>query len=93
MTTPVERTMAVFRVQAFLKNLMLGNYPRVSKEVRAEARRLLKHFPMACDLMNYDAWDEPTVQKWAAEMDRRWRCDETSVEAAETRRNVTEETP
>lgn len=84
--------MAVFRVQAFLKNLMLGNYPRVSKEVREEARRLLKHYPMSCDLLCRDAWDEPTVRKWAAEMDMRWRCDDTSVKAAETRRNVTEET-
>lgn len=76
MTTPEERTMAVFKVQAFLKNLMLGNYPRVSKEVRAEARRMLKHYPMACDLLCRDAWDQPTVQKWATEMDSRWRGEE-----------------
>ena len=76
MTTPEERTMAVFKVQAFLKNLMLGNYPRVSKEVRAEARRMLKHYPMACDLLSRDAWDQLTVQKWATEMDSRWRGEE-----------------
>ena len=76
MTTPEERTMAVFKVQAFLVNLMLGFYPRVPKDVRAEARRLLKHYPMACDLLSRDAWDQPTVQKWGNEMDSRWRGEE-----------------
>lgn len=76
MTTPEERTMAVFKVQAFLCNLMRGNYSRVSKEVRDEARRLLKHYPMGCDLLSRDAWDQPTVQKWATEMDSRWRDQE-----------------
>jgi len=73
MTTPQERTITVFRVQAFLCNLMFGDYKRVPKEVRQQARRLLKHYPMACDLLSRDAWDEPTVQKWATEMDSRWR--------------------
>lgn len=76
MTTAQERTMAVFRVRAFLKNLMLGYYPRAPKEVCKEARRLLKHYPMACDLLSRDAWDEPTIQKWATEMDSRWRGEE-----------------
>ena len=76
MTTPEERTLAVFKVQAFLCNLMRGNYSRVSKEVRHEARRLLKHYPMGCELLCRDAWDQPTVQKWATEMDSRWRGEE-----------------
>jgi hypothetical protein len=76
MTTPVERTMAVFKVQAFLCNLMRGEYKRVPKPVRQEARRLLKHYPLGCDLMSRDAWDQPTVQKWATEMDSRWRGEE-----------------
>jgi len=76
MTTPQERTMAVFKVQAFLVNLMIGGYKRVPKGVRHEARRLLKHYPMACDLLSRDAWDQPTVQKWGTEMDSRWRGEE-----------------
>lgn len=73
MTTPAERTMAVFSVQAFLCKLMLGEYKRVPKEVRQQARRLLRHYPMGCDLRCPDAWDQDTVQRWATEMDSRWR--------------------
>jgi len=76
MTTPEERTMAVFRVQAFLSRLMTprdGGYKGIPAAVRDEARRLLKHYPMACDLLSRDAWDQPTVQKWGNEMDSRWR--------------------
>lgn len=68
--------MAVFRVQAFLVNIMVGGYKRVPKYLRTEARCLLKHYPMACDLLSRDAWDRPTVRKLATEMDSRWRGEE-----------------
>ena len=77
--------MTVFKVQAFLCNLMRGEYKRVPKPVRHEARRLLKHYPMGCDLMSKDAWDQLTVQKWATEMDSRWRCDKAERDIAELR--------
>ena len=78
MTTPEERTMAVFAIQAFLVNLMIASrgYKGVPKTVRHEARRLLKHYPMACDLLSRDAWDKRLVQKWGTEMDSRWRGEE-----------------
>ncbi len=43
---------------------------------RAFLQRMLKHYPMACDLLCRDAWDQLTVQKWATEMDSRWRGEE-----------------
>ena len=78
MTLPHERTMAVFKVQAFLSKLMTpkeGGYKGIPKPVREEARRLLKHYPMACDLLTQASFCSETVRKWATEMDRHYRGD------------------
>lgn len=46
MTLPDERYLAVQRTRQFLLDLMdPKKYPRVAREVRQEARSLLKHFP------------------------------------------------
>lgn len=46
MTLPDERTRAVYYAQVFLRSLLdPAKTPRVSKEVRRQARSILKHFP------------------------------------------------
>jgi len=46
MTMPSERTQAVLRTERFLLALRdPKKYPRVPKEVREEASRLLRHYP------------------------------------------------
>ena len=54
MTLPYERTAATLRVREFLVRLSSpygGGIKGVRSGVRQEARRLLKHFPTAADLM------------------------------------------
>ena len=50
MTLPDERYRAVKAAQQFLARLAGGEYPRVPKAVRAEARSVLRHYPLAWDL-------------------------------------------
>lgn len=51
MTMPFERTQAVLRTERFLLDLRNPKkYPRVPKEVREEAGRLLKHYPTKFDM-------------------------------------------
>jgi len=46
MTMPSERTRAVLNTEQFLIKLCIPKQsPRVPKEIREEARRLLKHYP------------------------------------------------
>jgi hypothetical protein len=46
MTLPIERTNAVLRTEKFLIDLCdPKKYPRVPREVRKEAQRLLRHYP------------------------------------------------
>lgn len=46
MTVPVERTNAVIHTEKFLYDLLdPKKTPRVPKDVRAQARRLLRHYP------------------------------------------------
>jgi hypothetical protein len=88
--------MAVFSVRAFLCRLISardGGYKGIPSGVRKDARRLLKHFPVGSDLLQPEAFCRDTIQRWATEMDRNWRCDETSMNASNAQRNVTEETP
>lgn len=60
MTIPSERTNAVLRVERFLMDLRdPKKYPRVSKAVRQEASRLLKHYPTQYDMMYIDESFEP----------------------------------
>lgn len=51
MTTPEERTRAVQHTREFLQELMDSDRsPGVPEAVRAEARRLLRHYPSGSDL-------------------------------------------
>ena len=50
MTLPDERYRAVKAAQQFLARLAGGEYPRVPKAVRAEARAILRHYPLDWDL-------------------------------------------
>ena len=50
MTLPDERYRAVKTAQQFLARLAGGEYPRVPKAVRAEARSVLRHYPLDWDL-------------------------------------------
>jgi hypothetical protein len=49
-TLPDERYRAVKNAQQFLARLAGGEYPRVPKAVRAEARSILRHYPLSWDL-------------------------------------------
>ena len=50
MTLPDERYRAVKQTMEFLIRLAGGDYPRVPKAVREEARHLLRHYPNTLDL-------------------------------------------
>ena len=60
MTLPDERYRAVKWAEAFLKRLAGGEYPRVPKAVRDEARSVLRHYPSGYD-MNRAAEAAPEV--------------------------------
>jgi hypothetical protein len=60
MTLPDERYRAVKWAEAFLKRLAGGEYPRVPKAVRDEARSVLRHYPSDYD-MNRAATAAPEV--------------------------------
>lgn len=68
---PDERTRSVISTRDFLTRLVLtpraGGFSRVTGEVRAEALRLLRHFPHAYDLFNPGSWDEGEVEKHYSE--------------------------
>ena len=50
MTLPDERYRAVKFAQDFLSRLAGGEYPRVPKAVRGEARSILRHYPSTWDM-------------------------------------------
>ena len=50
LTLPDERYRAVKHTEQFLQRLAGGEYPRVPKAVRQEARSLLRHYPNRYDL-------------------------------------------
>ena len=50
MTLPDERYRAVKNTMEFLIRLSAGEYPRVPRGVREEARSLLRHYPGTFDL-------------------------------------------
>jgi len=66
MTMPDERTRATIDARRFLIRLLVrpnaGGFARVPKEVRAEAHRLLKHYPLPVDLLDPASFDKGTVQ-------------------------------
>lgn len=85
MTLPSERTMAVFSMQALAYKCISarnGGFKGIPKAVREEFRRVMRHYPLGADLLQPDAFCRDTIQRWAAEMDRSWRCDEAIQRAA-----------
>ncbi len=50
MTLPDERYRSVRWAESFLQRLAGGEYPRVPKAVREEARSILRHYPGAWDM-------------------------------------------
>jgi hypothetical protein len=50
MTLPDERYRSVKYAQQFLARLAGGEYPRVPKAVRTEARSILRHYPLDWDM-------------------------------------------
>ena len=50
MTLPDERYRAVKWATQFLSRLAGGEYPRVPKAVRDEARSILRHYPLDWDM-------------------------------------------
>ena len=50
MTLPDERYRAVRYAEQFLVRLAGGEYPRVPKAVREEARSILRHYPGSWDM-------------------------------------------
>lgn len=69
MTLPYERTRAVLQTQDFLIRLAslpsAGGVKGVPKDVRFEARRLLRHYPLWFDLGRSDAFDPETAMRIA----------------------------
>ncbi len=53
-----------------------GGFKGIPKDVRQQFRRALKHYPLAADLLQPDAFDRETIERWSAEMDSRWRGEE-----------------
>ena len=60
MTLPDERYRAVTHAGRFLLRLAGGEFPRVPKAVREEARALLRHYPNQYDL-NKAAQTSPDI--------------------------------
>lgn len=66
MTLPSERTNAVLRTEDFLRRLASpynpGGLKKIPIAVRVEARRLLRHYPLALDLLHAEhAFDPETA--------------------------------
>jgi len=77
MTLPHERTNAVINVRSFLLRLATpygGGIKRVPRAVRAEARRLMRHYPCTPDLGEAgracpSVFDEETARKSYVQLD------------------------
>ena len=66
MTLPYERTRAVLSTQDFLLRLASpheGGIKGIRREVREEARRLLRHYPLWFDLGRADAFDAEAASR------------------------------
>ena len=63
MTLPDERYRAVKQAQEFLIRLAGGDYPRVPKAVREEARALLRHYPNSLDLADIERHAPHVMQR------------------------------
>ena len=61
MTLPDERYRAVVQTQKFLAEILAT--PRVPKEIKAQARSLLRHYPNAYDLDQIERYAPHIVQQ------------------------------
>lgn len=67
MTLPNERTRAVCRARDFLRRLAspyADGIKGVRREVREEARRILRHYPHWFDLGRADAFDADAAMRY-----------------------------
>jgi hypothetical protein len=71
MTLPSERTRAVLSAGDFLRRLSNVYQPDgikgIRRELRQEARRILRHFPHWFDIGRADCWDATAARQWANE--------------------------
>lgn len=76
MTMPNERTRAAIRAHSFLVRLSSPYLPdgikKIPKDVREEARRILRHYPHPMDFRRPDQFDPETIEEYYEEMDRQW---------------------
>jgi len=64
MTLPIERTNAILNTEQFLLELLdPKKTPRIPKEIRRRAGRLLKHYPTHYDMENIHERLEPYIDK------------------------------
>lgn len=68
MTLPYQRTRAVLDARQFLLRIASPYAPDgikgIRREVRQEARNVLKHFPILYDVTDPKAFDEEAVNEW-----------------------------
>lgn len=73
MTLPYERTRSVLNTQQFLLRLATpygGGLKRIPNDVRAEARRLLRHYPSWVDFMIPGQFGYPDAARGFAEREK-----------------------
>jgi hypothetical protein len=79
MTLPNERTWAVIQARDFLLRLsnvyVEGGIKGIRREVREEARRVLRHFPHPHDLGGKDSFDAAAVNEWYERYEPRHRSE------------------
>jgi len=63
MTLPDERYRSIQRTEQFLIALAGGEYPRVPRAVREEARALLRHYPSSWDLQQLERRAPDIIQQ------------------------------
>ncbi len=63
MTLPDERYRAIEQTQQFMIRLAAGDYARVPRQVREEARSLLRHYPGTHDLAQLELAAPHVVQQ------------------------------
>ena len=73
MTLPYERTRAVLAAGDFLLRVANvyreGGIKGIRAEVRQEARWILRHYPLGCELADPDAFDAEEVRTWMERME------------------------
>lgn len=76
MTLPEERTRSVLEARRFLERIAYvhspGGIKGVRGEVRAEARGILRHFPLPFDICVPEYFSEKEVDAWMQEKRDQW---------------------